>query len=695
MKQALKKLFPLLFVVISCGPLKSDQMHEHTNDLIHSTSPYLLQHAHNPVDWQEWSEEALKEAKENDKPIIVSIGYSSCHWCHVMEKESFEDSAVAALMNKHFINIKVDREERPDVDQIYMDAVQAMGLNGGWPLNVFLTPDQKPFYGGTYFPKAGWTNLLQSVSDAFENNRAKIDESAEAFTKNLQMKESEKYKLEGTSHQLTDEQIKSTYSLLQAKFDAVDGGIKKSPKFPMPSVWQYLALYAQLAADEEALKHFSFTLEKMGHGGIYDHVGGGFARYSTDEEWHVPHFEKMLYDNGQLLSLYATGYKLTKNNLFREKIVETADWLKREMLDESGGFYAALDADSEGEEGKFYVWSFEEIEELAGTDATLIAAYYDVQPGGNWEGKNALRVVEKEDDLAHKFNLQRQEVHAKVQAFKKKALMERNKRIRPGLDNKMIAGWNGLALSGLADAYQATDDPELLALAKKNAEFIKNQLVKGNQLKRFPDKEMEGFMEDYAAVIQSFIKYYETTFDRSYLDLANTLTKRTEEAFFDAEENLFFFTSGEAESLIARKKELFDNVIPSSNSIMTWNLIHLGTHLYNDEMLAKGKAILAQVLPLITQEPEYMSNWALLAMELSQPFAEVVIVGPDALAMAKTLNQMYLPNKVITGTREETDLVPFEYKTTLDGQTTIYVCYNKACKLPVTSSEEALAQLNR
>lgn len=693
------KLIVLLTLSISlyaCTSQTNDHtMAEHpfTNSLINSTSPYLLQHAHNPVNWEEWGAEALARAKKEDKPIIVSIGYSSCHWCHVMEKESFEDTAVAKLMNENFITIKVDREERPDVDQIYMDAIQAMGLNGGWPLNVFLTPDQKPFYGGTYFPNEGWKNLLGSVADAYKNNRAKIDESAEGFTQNLKLKESEKYKLEGDNHKLTVEEIDSAYQKLANKFDKVDGGIKKSPKFPMPSVWQFLAIYSQMSKNEEALGHFEFTLEKIANGGIYDHVGGGFARYSTDEEWHVPHFEKMLYDNGQLLSLYATGYKLTKNEKFSTVIMETTEWLSREMEDPSGGFYSALDADSEGEEGKFYVWTEEEIKTIAGKDFELIAEYYDVKKMGNWEGKNALRVVRDEQELMTKYRLDPSEFYKILDTFKSNALTQREKRVRPGLDNKMIAGWNGLLLSGLSEAYQATQEDAVLALAKKTAAFAKDHLIKNGKLNRFPDKEMEGFMEDYAAMIQGFIKYYETTFEWEYLVLAKQLMDQANEAFFDETENLYYFTSDESESLIARKKELFDNVIPSSNSLMAWNLVHLGTHFYDEELIKKGKSILAQVTDLIKQEPEYLSNWGVLALELSSSFAEVVIVGEDYEKLAQEMNQEFIPNKIITAAASVRESPLFEYKTAVDGKTTVYVCYDKSCKRPVTTIAEAIEQM--
>jgi len=684
------------FSMFACKSQTNHQMTHgnYTNALINSTSPYLLQHAHNPVNWEEWSPEVLARAKKEDKPILVSIGYSSCHWCHVMEKESFEDTTVARLMNENFITIKVDREERPDVDQIYMDAVHAMGLQGGWPLNVFLTPDQKPFYGGTYFPKEGWTNLLTNIVDAFQNQRDKIDESADSFTKNLQLKESEKYKLEGDDYKLSKNEIDEAFQNLSKKFDKIDGGVQKSPKFPMPSVWQFLATYYHQTQNKEALDHLEFTLEKIANGGIYDHVGGGFARYSTDAEWHIPHFEKMLYDNGQLLSLYANGYKLSKNKQFKRVILETTKWLSREMLDKSGGFYSALDADSEGVEGKFYVWTEDEIKTIAGDDFELVAEYYDVQRAGNWEGQNALRVVEEETKLMKKHDLDQEDFDSKIYSFKQKALNARSERVRPGLDNKIIAGWNGLTLSGLSEAYQAINEPSILILAQKNADFIKNELIKDGKLNRFPDKGMEGFLEDYAAVIQGLIKYYETTFDWEYLELAKVLLARANEGFFDETENLYFFTSDESESLIARKKELFDNVIPSSNSIMTWNLIHLGTHFYDEELIKRGKSMLAQVSGLLIQEPEYMSNWGTTALELSSQFAEVVIVGEEFDSFGLEMNRQFIPNKILTASSSERESPLFEFKSAVDGKTTIYVCYDKSCKRPVGTVAEAIEQMD-
>ena len=680
--------FSLILFIFSCQ--SETKM---TNRLANSTSPYLLQHAENPVDWYPWGDEALRKAKEEDKPIIVSIGYSSCHWCHVMAHESFEDSATAAIMNANFINIKVDREERPDIDQIYMDAVQKMGLNGGWPLNVFLTPSQKPFYGGTYFPKEGWQNLLKGVSDAFKENREKIEESAEQFAVAIGESEIAKYGLNSGEFSFTDSQIDSLLENIGQRFDPKFGGMNKAPKFPMPSIWEMLSILYSRTSNELAEDHLIFTLEQMANGGIYDQVGGGFSRYSVDGEWHVPHFEKMLYDNGQLLSVYAEAYKITPSSQFRKVMKETSEWMEREMLDKSGGFYAALDADSEGEEGKFYVWTVEEIEELAGDESNLIKTYFDVQPNGNWEeGKNVLRKLHSDEEFVTTHSISLGELEASVSAFRDKALAAREKKIRPGLDSKLIAGWNGLALTGLCKAYQATGDQRFLSLAEKNAKFLMT-LVKNDRLMRFPSGKMEGFLEDYAAVIQSFLTFYQTTFDEQYLIAAERLSNRVNEAFYDSEEGFFYFTANEAESLIARKKEVFDNVIPASNSMMARNLFHLGSLTYNDDFITRSREMVGKMSRLIPQEPEYLSNWASLAMEMSSDFAEIVIVGPEFQKYADQINSRHLPTKVISGSASENNLPQFEMKSMMNNQTTIYVCYNRACKLPVNSVEKALEQL--
>jgi uncharacterized protein len=689
----MKKIFHIAIIFSILTSCNQNMKHSHTNHLASSSSPYLLQHAHNPVDWYPWGEEALAKAKKENKPIILSIGYSSCHWCHVMAHESFEDDSVAAYMNEHFVNIKLDREERPDIDNIYMDAIQAMGLRGGWPLNVFLTSDQKPFYGGTYFPKDNWLSLLQNVAKAYETDFDKLNASATQFAANLQASEAEKYRLSENISDISDEDFKSAIDSLSNKFDHVWGGIQKEQKFPMPSLWQFLMNYCDTYGDSITQKHLMITLDKIAQGGIYDHVGGGFSRYAVDEQWHVPHFEKMLYDNGQLLSLYANAYKVSKQESYKRLLMSTASWLEREMLHENGGFYAALDADSEGEEGKFYIWSKDEIDSLAGSDASLISKYYDISKSGNWEGSNVLRKLDADETFAQNWKITEQELLDKVTAFNVKARIARESRPRPGLDNKLIAGWNGLALSGLCEAYQATQEPIFIRLADKNASFISKNLIKDGKLFRVSGIQTQGFLEDYAAVIQAFVKYYETTFDEKYLHLAVELTETVIKNFYDQDEQLFFYTSSESENLIARKKEIFDNVIPSSNALMAENLYKIGLMMDREDMKKLGVGITKQVSSLVKEEPEYMSYWSIVTLLINKSTAEMIVVGDKTQDVTTEIQSKFIPNKVLMAGKEGTHLPLFEYKGTIGGLTTIYVCFDKTCKRPVTNVSDAIDQL--
>lgn len=682
-------------IVTSCQPRMTEQNSTFTNRLKDTTSPYLQQHAHNPVEWYPWGDEALDRAKRENKPILLSIGYSSCHWCHVMAHESFENKEIAAIMNRYFINIKLDREERPDIDQIYMDAIQAMGLRGGWPLNVFLTPDQKPFYGGTYFPPKQWRKLLTGVNEAYTNNYDKLYTSASQFAASLQQSEVQKYGLDQSHVELKQTDFESAFQQLSARFDREWGGMKKAPKFPMPCVWQFIGRYGSFSADTDANSHFLLTLDKMAQGGIYDQIGGGFSRYSVDGEWHVPHFEKMLYDNGQLLSLYATGYTLSKKEAYLEIMRGIAQWLRREMRHDSGGFYSALDADSEGEEGKFYVWNYDEIKTIAGKDLSIIAEYYDVSKSGNWEGVNVLRKTASNQQLSEDLGISENDLKGVVSGFNERALTERNKRPAPGLDNKIISGWNGLALAGLSDAFKASGDSLFLDLASQNAVFILNALVKDGKLYRRHNSPTEGFLEDYAAVIKGFLAFYETSFEERYLTAANDLIQRTLSHFFDQDEHFFFFTGEQAEALIARKKELFDNVIPSSNSLMAGNLLRAGTMLDNDVYKAIASKMILKVNALLKQEPEYLSNWGFISLDLLNPVAEVLIVGDQAFEFAREINSRYLPGKVIMATRISSDLPLFRYKEPIDQKTTVFVCYNKTCKRPVFTVKEALNELEK
>ncbi|MEP2772892.1 MAG: thioredoxin domain-containing protein [Fulvivirga sp.] len=668
------------------------------NRLINASSPYLQQHAYNPVDWYPWGQEALEKAKKEDKPIIVSIGYSSCHWCHVMERESFENDSIAEIMNEHFVSIKVDREERPDVDQIYMDAVQAMGQNGGWPLNVFLTSDQKPFYGGTYFPPQSWAQLLTNVAKAYENKRQEIEESADQLTNAISTSEVIKFELDPSDKPFETDVLKDAYISLSKNFDRRRGGFDRAPKFPMPANWLYLLRYYHFSEDKDALRQLEATLDGMANGGIYDQAGGGFARYSTDADWLVPHFEKMLYDNGQLMSLFSEAYTITGKALYKEVVYQTTDWLEKEML-KNGGFYSALDADSEGEEGKFYVWTQEEFNNIVGSNAQLMADYYNVTANGNWEhGKNILHKTKSDEEFAKKNDLSIEALRSTVEDTDAKLLKARAKRVRPGLDDKILSGWNGLMLKGLADAYEAFGDERFLNLALGNAQFIEKNMIDNNQLYRsYKDSQasIDGYLEDYAFVIDGFIALYQVTFDEHWLSMAKSLTDYTLEHFYDAKEGMFYFTDDSSQKLIARKKEVFDNVIPASNSQMAINLYLLGVIYDNSDYKEKSKNMLSRMSKLISDQVAYLSNWAILYSYMATPTAEISIVGNKAAQLRNGLFKTYHPNKVVMGAKDSSELPLMKGKYPIDEQSTIYVCYNKTCKLPVHNVEQALEQLKK
>lgn len=666
-----------------------------TNRLSLETSPYLLQHAHNPVDWFPWGDEALAKAKNENKPIVLSIGYSACHWCHVMERESFENVEIAKLMNAYFVNIKVDREERPDIDQIYMDAVHAMGLQGGWPLNVILMPDGKPFYGGTYFPSNRWANLLEGVQKAFENDLEKLEQSAEGFAVTLNRSEFEKYGLGAETFKLTHVQYDQMFDHLAKSFDYELGGNNRAPKFPMPCVWLFLLRYHAQTKNPKALAQLHLTLKKMALGGIYDQVGGGFARYSTDVEWFAPHFEKMLYDNGQLVSLYSEAYQLTKEPLYKETVYQTIDFVARELTSSEYGFYSALDADSEGVEGKFYVWKYEDILAIDLPKKELFLKYYNVYEFGTWEHEtNILCRNQSAEEFCQDQNLNLDEFKKLEQEWQTVILKEREKRIHPGLDDKILASWNGLMLNGIVDAYRIFDEERFLTLAIKNATFIKLKMIEnGNLWHSYKNgvAKIEAYLEDYAAVIQAFSNLYQATFDEKWLHLAQTLTETCLTYFWDEKENLFFFTSSKSEKLIARKKEIFDNVIPASNSMMATNLLVLGHLLGNDKYVSMGEKIIEIVQNLFSREPYYLANWASASLFLYQPIFEVAIVGKDAFEYRKQLDKHHFANKVVVGTKAESKLELLVDRTTINERTAIYVCQDKTCQLPVTSVEEALS----
>ncbi len=655
------------------------------NRLIRATSPYLLQHANNPVDWFEWGTEALARARQEDKPILVSIGYSSCHWCHVMERESFETPDIAQIMNEHFVCIKVDREERPDIDQVYMEAVQAMGVNGGWPLNVFLTPDQKPFYGGTYFPPGNWGHLLMQISKAYQQKRKEIDTSAHEISQHLGVSDLQRFANNQDEAGFSIAGLEKMFHILESRFDQRWGGIEKAPKFVMPTIWMLLLRYHAITNKAEPLNMVTLTLTRMAEGGLYDQLGGGFARYSVDGEWFAPHFEKMLYDNAQLISLYAEAFAVTRNPIFKAIVYETVGWLEREMTNPDGGFYSALDADSEGEEGKYYTWTYDELREVLDDQTESFAAYARVTKDGNWEhGRNILLRAATE------------EITDRVKTAKEKLLVARSKRIRPGLDDKVLTGWNAMMIRGLTDAYKAFGEEKFLDMAVANMNFIETNLVcEGKVYRSFKNRRSatEGFLEDYAFLTEAYICLYQSTFKEDYLHHAVHWINYTIAHFLDEQEGYFYFSSNQAEQLIARKKEVFDNVIPSSNSMIARNLYHLGIIMDQGSMKQKAIAMVAHLNSVIQSEPGYLSNWGILLAEMTQGMAEVVIAGPDAGRTRTELARHFLPFALMMGTTGKSELPLFEGRETTDEKTRIFVCFDKTCKLPTESAAEALKQL--
>src|SRR6476661_607613 len=685
-----------------------------TNRLAQETSPYLRQHMHNPVDWFPWGPEALQKARDEHKPILVSIGYAACHWCHVMERESFEDAAVAQVMNQHFVCIKVDREERPDVDQLYMDALHAMGVQGGWPLNVFLTAEAKPFYGGTYFPPGNWRQLLENIGTAYTGeHRTELEQTAERFARVLGASELQKYGAHKAGNEpviglapasskpggVSDDEFKLLVNNLVPKFDQLRGGLDRVPKFPMPSVWRFVLRCHVISGSEALLNQMVLTLREMAWGGIYDQAHGGFARYSVDGEWLVPHFEKMLYDNGQLLSLYSEAFQVTGEELFREVVYDTVEFVRLELTNAEGGFYSSLDADSEGEEGRFYVFTREELQSILGEEEPLFSAYYNCTALGNWEhGRNILHRLQSDADFAAAHQLAPGLVPELVQGWKQKIMAARAYRVRPGLDDKILTGWNALMLQGLCDAYRAFAEPEFLVMAQRNANFIQHTLRQGEQLYRTAKggkASISGFLEDYALVIQAYISLYEISFAEEWLHEAEALTEYVLNHFFDPAEQQFFFTDSSAEPLIARKKELFDNVIPASNSVMAHNLHRLGRHLETPAYSELAAAMLAQVRPLVVQEPQHLSNWAALYAALLRPGPEIAIVGPQADELREELSRHFLHDAVLAGTETGSSLPLLRlHQLPAHERTAIHICRNQACLAPVYSVQEALSALS-
>jgi uncharacterized protein YyaL (SSP411 family) len=667
----------------------------YTNELIHEGSPYLLEHAHNPVNWYPWGQNALDKAKRENKILIISIGYAACHWCHVMERETYEDTAVARLMNKYFVAIKVDREERPDIDQVYMTASQLITGSGGWPLNVLALPNGKPFYAGTYFPKIDWIEMLNFYISLNKRSPDEIAKQALAVTNGIRSMETISFKAKDADFTMND--LNLQFKNIESGLDLKKGGFERVPKFPMPADWEYLLQYHKISNNENALKAVRVTLDHMAAGGIYDQLGGGFARYSTDADWHVPHFEKMLYDNAQMVSLYTHAWQLTKDPLYKQIVYQILGFVSRELTSRQGGFYSSLDADSQGEEGKYYVWTVGEIDSTLGTDAPLFKAYYNITNSGNWEnGKNILFKTETDDNIAKKYNLSVIALQHKITIEKEKIFTARTKRIRPGLDDKTLSSWNALMLKGYAQAYRAFGDERFLTAALSNANFLeKHAIGPGKEITRnFKNghSSVNGLLDDYAFTISAFIELYQATFDEKWLIEANKITGYALSHFYDAKSGMFFYTNNKHAKLISRKMELEDNVIPASNSQMAINLFELGQYLYKDDYVSKAKQMLENVKDELTKNVSFYANWGLLEEAFASPPYEVAIVGDHYSAMRRKIDQNYLPGVLLSGGRNEGTLKLLEDKL-VKGQTTIYVCKDKSCKRPVTEVAKALEQL--
>lgn len=696
-------LIPLLFFLLyACSniqkePTLSAKMeHQHTNELIHETSPYLLQHAHNPVNWMPWNEKTLAKAKAENKPLLISIGYSACHWCHVMEHESFEDSAVAKLMNENFICIKVDREERPDIDQVYMNAVQLMTGRGGWPLNCFATADGRPFFGGTYYPKEQWISILNQLSDVYKNDYQKVEEYANQLTEGV--KSSDLIEKVNTDDPFSDASFSEGLAKWTSSFDGQYGGNNQAPKFPIPSNYDFLMRWYYHSKDEKIKKHLDLSLEKMAYGGIYDQIGGGFSRYSTDLQWKIPHFEKMLYDNAQLVSLYSKAFQLDKKPLYQQIVAESIDFVEQELTDQSGAFYSALDADSEGEEGKYYVWTKTELQTILGEGFNLFKVHFNVNNFGYWEHDNYVLIRDKaEEDLADKANLDLEEYHSKIEAMKQKLKKVRDQRIKPGLDDKSLTSWNALMTIGLADAHLAFGRQKYLVMALKNGKFLSEIQQKPNgslwHSYKAGKSTINGYLEDYSFTIEAYLKLYEVTADEQWLANAEKLANYCLTNFYDTESGMFFFTDSNDKSLIARKFEVTDNVIPASNSSMAKGLFLLGAYFENKRYTEVAKQMLKNVAPKMNSYLPGYSNWATLLLNNNKPFYEVAITGNTSEQNVREFNKYYLPNKLILIDKDGKSTLPLLENKWNKGENTIYVCQNKTCLLPVKTVKEAKAQL--
>ena len=658
----------------------------------------MLQHAQNPVDWYAWGDEAFKRAKDEDKPVLVSIGYSACHWCHVMEHESFEDAATAAIMNENFINIKVDMEERPDVDQIYMNFVQLTTGRGGWPMNVFLTPDKKPFFGGTYFPPVSrynmpsWPQILASISEAYSEKRDELEASANEIVGELRKLSAAAI----SSGALSMELLELAFSSFSRTFDSVNGGFGGAPKFPPAMSLEFLLRYHHRTGDERALGIVRHTCDKMALGGIYDQLGGGFHRYAVDAIWLVPHFEKMLYDNAQLIRVYLHLFQVTGEEFYKRIAIETLEYVRREMLDASGGFYSTQDADSEGEEGKFFVWTPDEVNEILGEeDAPIFNFFYDVSERGNFEEKNILNVRHTVGAAAEALEITEGRLSQVIARGRAMLFAEREKRVKPNRDEKVLTAWNGLMLAAFADAAAVLGNDEYLEVAKRNAEFILEHLqLDGRLLRTWKDgsAKLNGYLEDYANVADGLIELYQVSGETAYLLEARRLADLMVTEFWDVENGGFFFTSNDHEDLIVRNKDFYDNATPSGNSVAADVFLKLAKLVGDDKYERFAVTVLRLTASQLQRHPQGFGR-ALSALEFYLGRTrEIAIVGPKSNEITRAVHEAYLPNAVVVLSADspaDSEVVPLlKGRDMIDGKATIYICENFVCQRPLIDVSE-------
>jgi uncharacterized protein len=671
-------------------------MNKKANQLVYETSPYLLQHAYNPVDWHPWNNDTLQKAKNENKLLIISVGYSACHWCHVMEHQSFEDEEVARWMNGYYVPVKVDREERPDVDQVYMQAAYLTSGRGGWPLNVIALPDGRPVFGGTYFPKENWIKVLQYFAAMFRNESEKLQQQAVHLTDGINKMDDISGRNEQGAATIRETLDKGTAALYRT-IDMEWGGKGNAPKFMMPNIWEYMLTRHVLEQDDFAAKATYLTLDKMALGGLYDQLQGGFTRYSTDIYWKVPHFEKMLYDNGQLISLYAHAYQLTGNPLYKRVLEQTIDFCEIEWRSPEGGFYSAYDADSEGEEGKYYTWTVDEIGLALGEDAPAFMQLYTMSGSGNWEhGINILHRLWQDEAAANTLKIEEAIFRKWLDNCHHKLLAIMQKRVKPGLDNKQLAGWNALMLKGLCDAYSALGDPAILEKALRTARFLQAHLQKpdGSMFRNFCQGKatIDAFLDDYALVTEAYIALYQVTFDEQWIHAAVQLTTVVTARFCD--DTFFYFTPADANPLISRPRELSDNVISASNSVIAHNLWQLGWLMDKPEWRSRAEAMCKAILPEISQQTAFYANWARLTQLMLHEPIQVAIVGNEAEQWRKILQSCFRPNVLWMGiTTGDTNIPLLKDKHPANRLTSAYICKGFTCGMPVIHTDDLVAQL--